>query len=228
MAANPFCGPVLQMRSGGKPTRPEIIVLAGQHPGEDSSICLALSMRSIALRRADWRQRVWIVPLANESGREARYTRDTKTGIDMNRSWHLTGQAEVDRLRDDLSHARFVVDLHADEFAWRPYMVGPVDAARHIRKDVTDFQRAFMSRCRDAGSRPRPPGPGEDHPGILVNWLASMGVPGVMLELPMRHRRRPIAYPAIRRAAGRQILDALVHAIGRILSSTTEGRSFGG
>lgn len=203
-----------------------VVVIAGQHPGEDPAIRVAGDIARVLERRLDLPGRVVVLPIVNATGRCAGHTRETADGLDPNRSWHLDGIAELAGLRPLLAGARFVVDLHGDEFARRPYTVGPVVAGRpEIAAAAETFADRFRRACPDVGSRPKAPGAGEDDPGILVNWLASRGVPGVMVELPMRLCRSP-ARACFRsvRTAERRAAAALVAAIAGTLQAdaTTE------
>ncbi len=177
----------------GSSTLNHAVIIAGQHPGEDASLRVA---RIIAARTRQWANgnqpalRISIVSLANASGRRSGHTRETSLGRDPNRLWHIAGaDPEVDRLRALVSGASFVVDLHADEYSAAPYVVRPAPCPTSVASDVASFFNGFERAYAGRLQRPRAPGFGEDHPGILINWLAARGVPGVMIELPMRYRR---------------------------------------
>lgn len=166
------------------------VVIAGQHPGEGTAIALALEVARVAGHA--WPRtagRLLVVPLVNRSGWDRGFTRETRDGRDLNRCWNApAGLPDLMALRATLAHASFVLDVHGDEFALRPYIVGPAPASRGIATEVSAFTDALCARMPTLGARPRAAGTGEDDPGILINWLATQGVPGAMLELPMRLR----------------------------------------
>ncbi|MDX2159577.1 MAG: hypothetical protein SFW09_23985 [Hyphomicrobiaceae bacterium] len=200
-----------------------IVVIACQHPGEDGAERVARDMaerlQQVPLPGAT----IDIVPLVNGEGRLIGLTRETPSGIDLNRCWHIApSDIRLSRLRQGLAVADFVIDIHADEHADRPYTVAPAPCPVAVQARVVAFREAFAAHLAHATRRPRPIGAGEDDPGILVNWLAKCGVPAVMLEVPMqlararhsadfqsvRHRERRLAVAAI---AG---LEAVLKADG--------------
>ena len=167
------------------------VVIAGQHPGEGGAIALAIEIMRIA--HTYWPRsagRLLVVPLVNRSGWARAHTRETAEGRDLNRSWHdPAALGDLAELREAMARATFVLDIHGDEHAVRPYRVGPTPALLQVAERVAAFSNAVGAVWPALGPRPRAPGEGEDDPGILVNWLARQGVPGMMLELPMRSRR---------------------------------------
>ncbi|MGE0699427.1 MAG: succinylglutamate desuccinylase/aspartoacylase family protein [Hyphomicrobiaceae bacterium] len=168
------------------PADRRIVVIAGQHPGEGAAIGLAAALRD-TIPWATRVARIDVVPQVNPGGFQSGFTRDAPDGRDLNRCWHLPPASAAEAALLDLMFAAdFVLDIHADEFASRPYVVPPVPCEPLPAGAVRRFERTLRERWPALGSRPRPPGEGEDHPGILVNRLAAAGVPGVMLELPMQ------------------------------------------
>ena len=205
---------------GGAPgCRQLSVVIAGQHPGEGTAIALALEVARVAA--VAWPRtagRLVVIPLVNRSGWDRGFTRETRDGGDPNRSWHDPARLhDFTALRAMLAEASFVLDVHGDEFALRPYLVGPTPASSGIAAEVAGFADVLGARVSTLGARPRAPGAGEDDPGILVNWLAAQGVPGAMLELPMRARHGARSeLPSIGR---RRKISDLARAIVRTLGA---------
>ena len=207
----------LHLRRGGRQQARRVVVLGGQHPGEDTAIRCVSDMGSLLLAGHAACDAL-LVPLVNRSGWLADFTRETGTGIDLNRSWHMPGlDNAAEDLRAALLGADFVLDVHGDEWADRPYAVWPQPAHAALSPRITRFSEIFALRAAMPLRRPRPVGAGEDDPGILVNWLARRGVPGLMLELPMRHAvsRRSASFAGVR-ALERRIAAAAVAALGAV------------
>lgn len=164
-----------------------IVIVAGQHPGEDPAVDMAARIADRVAMGAIARAEVTVITIANETGWVRGHTRDTADGLDPNRCWHLTlSPGAASRHQALLAAADFVLDLHGDEYASRAYLAGPEPCPPTVEPSIAAFTAALWRCCPYLGTRPRAPGAGEDHPGLLVNWLAGQGVAAVMLELPMR------------------------------------------
>lgn len=174
------------------PQARRVVIVAGQHPGEDGAMRLAAAIGARMSFDAGLRLDVTIVPVLNTRGRLAGRTRETIGGADLNRCWHLdaaAAPAEIATWRPVLEKADFVLDVHADELADRPYLVAPAPLPEALAPVAMAMVAATAARLPVPMRRPHPIGPGEDHPGILINWLAVRGVPALMLEVPMRNVR---------------------------------------
>lgn len=203
------------------------VVVAGQHPGEDAAIRVAVDMIDRFRRQSIDDLDVTIIPLLNACGRQAGHTRETQSGLDLNRSWHLINAHEAaDKWRSLLCAADLVLDLHGDESADRPYIVAPSPLPATLRSAIDTLWWAFERRMPQHMRRPRPPGSGEDHPGILINWLAGRGVPGIMLEIPMRlaKSQRSASFRAVR-ARERSIAQAAVASVLDTIDHLRQGEN---
>lgn len=210
--------PVAFRFPGRGPVARRVVIIAGQHPGEDPAIGLALDIAKQAAASRNFDAEVHVFAAVNIGGGRRGHSRETETGSDLNRCWHLpSADPQLAAIKTLLLEADFVLDIHGDECASQPYLVGPTPCPERCAGAVATFATSVERSIPTLGRRPRPPGDGEDDPGILVNWLARQGVAGVMLELPMRFTGTGgVGYLRQRDRLRRQrhLADALLRCLG--------------
>lgn len=124
----------------GDKTKPCIVFIARQHPGESMSSFFLEGMLSslFGMDIGSCKYSLLIIPLANIGGVEEDNYRLTPDGVDLNRSWDKNHPyiTNIKQLLCTVSKIAAVIDLHGDEISQRNYAISS-------KKNSPIFQKLF-------------------------------------------------------------------------------------